>query len=83
MGNELTVCLPDDDIIFVCTADCQGDDDTGREYIINRFFELIMDDISKEPLPEDEDSYRALTELTSTRRLTALKGNSDSPMTSL
>ena len=80
MGNELTVCLPDDDIIFVCTADCQGDDDTGREYIINHFFELIMDDISKEPLPEDEDSYRALTELTSTRRLTALKGNSDSPM---
>lgn len=80
MGNELTVCLPDDDIIFVCTADCQGDDDTGREYIINHFFELIMDEISDTPLEKNDSEYRALCELTTTRKLSAMVGRSDSPI---
>ncbi|MBQ9743577.1 MAG: serine hydrolase [Clostridia bacterium] len=79
MGNELTVCLPDDDVIFVCTADCQGDDDTAREYIINHFFELIMDDMSPVAIPEDKEAYACLEELSSTRNLFALTGNSDSP----
>ena len=56
MGNELTVCLPDDDVIFVCTADCQGDEGTGREYIINHFFEIIMDEMGA-PLPENNEAY--------------------------
>lgn len=80
MGNELTVCLPDDDVIFVCTADCQGDEGSGREYIINHFFELIMDKMSAHPLTENEKAYEELTALTSTRELVAIKGNEDSPM---
>ena len=80
MGNELTVCLPDDDIIFVCTADCQGDEGSGREYVINHFFELIMDDISSSPLEENEAEYNTLTNLTSSRELVAVMGNEDSPI---
>ena len=76
MGNELTVCLPDDDVIFVCTADCQGDEGSGREYIINHFFELIMDEMGA-PLPENEKEYSELLCLTETRELSALKGNTD------
>jgi len=79
MGNELTVCLPDDDVIFVCTADCQGDDDTGREYIINHFFELIMDEMENFPLEENAEAYSELCEYENTRRLFALTGEKDSP----
>ncbi len=78
MGNELTVCLPDDDVIFVCTADCQGDNGAAREYIINHFFELIMDEMEKNPLPENPFAYDELTELMETRRLFALTGEGDS-----
>ena len=79
MGNELTVCLPDDDVIFVCTADCQGDEGSGREYIINHFFELIMDEMGA-PLPENNEAYKEFCHLTATRRLCAVLGNSDSPI---
>lgn len=79
MGNELTVCLPDDDVIFVCTADCQGDDGTAREYIINHFFELIMDEMESFPLEENAEAYSELCEYENTRRLFALTGEKDSP----
>ncbi len=79
MGNELTVCLPDDDVIFVCTADCQGDEGSGREYIINHFFELIMDEMGA-PLPENNEAYKEFHDLTATRKLCAVLGNSDSPI---
>lgn len=79
MGNELTVCLPDDDVIFVCTADCQGDEGSGREYIINHFFELIMDEMGA-PLPENNEAYKEFRDLTATRNLCAVLGNGDSPI---
>lgn len=79
MGNELTVCLPDDDVIFVCTADCQGDEGSGREYIINHFFELIMDEMGA-PLPENNEAYKEFCSLEGTRKLCAVLGNSDSPI---
>lgn len=79
MGNELTVCLPDDDVIFVCTADCQGDEGSGREYIINHFFELIMDEMGA-PLPENNEAYKEFCSLEGTRKLVAVQGNTDSPI---
>jgi hypothetical protein len=78
MGNELTVCLPDDDVIFVCTADCQGDDGTAREYIINHFFDFIMDEMEKSPLAEDPSAYAELCEYEGSRKLFALFGEKDS-----
>ena len=79
MGNQLTVMLPDDDIVFVCTADCQGDDGTAREYIINHFFELIMDDISKEPIEGTVEGAKRLEAATENLELIALSGLDDSP----
>lgn len=79
MGNELTVCLPKEDIIFVCTADCQGDDDTGREYIINHFFELIVDEMADTPLDKNEKDFDELVKTESARVLTVLRGGADSP----
>lgn len=78
MGNQLTVVLPDDDVIFTCTADCQGDN-FAREYILEHFFELIMDGISASALPEDKNGERELAEATANLKLFSLSGNPDSP----
>lgn len=74
MGNQLTVCLPEHDLIFTCTADCQGDDGIGREYIINSFFELIVNEISSESLAQNDEEYNALDEHLKTRKLFSVQG---------
>ena len=60
MGNQLTVCLPEKDLIFTCTADCQGDDGLAREYIINAFFDMVVDDISPSPIEENNEECARL-----------------------
>lgn len=59
MGDELTVCLPDYDLIFVCTADNQGSG-YSRNYIMNGFFDIIVDSIKDKPLKENKKAYESL-----------------------
>ena len=79
MGDQLAICLPEKDFIFVCTADNQGSENA-REYIIDNLFDMVVDNLSDTPLDENEGEYKALCELCSSLRLWAIKGQEDSPM---
>lgn len=77
MGDQLAICLPEKDFIFVCTADNQGNDNAG-EYIVNNLFDIIVDNMG-EPLCEDKSANDSLNEFVSTLELYAIKGQNDSP----
>ncbi len=79
MGDQLTVCLPDDDLIFVCTADCQNDENIAREQMMNYFFDLIVYDKSPSALPENPKEYNELESLSSSLKLFSISGNATSP----
>lgn len=79
MGDQLTVCLPDYDLIFVCTADNQGCS-FSREMILSGFFDIIVENIKDKPLDEDENAYDELKNATQDLSLFSLKGESYSPL---
>ncbi len=79
MGDQLTICLPDRDLLFVCTADHQGTDDRVKTSLFNAFFDIIVDNISDEPLPENKEAKRLLADRTSDLKLYCETGVSDSP----
>lgn len=59
MGDQLCVCVPDKDIIFVFNGDNQGND-ISRHIIMDNFFELISRPAKDGPLPEDTAAEKAL-----------------------
>lgn len=78
MGDELTICLPDYDLIFVCTADNQGNP-RSRELIMNGLFDIIVANLEKAPLNEDEEAQKSLEALTNELKLFTVNGEDDSP----
>ena len=79
MGSQLTICLPEQDIIFVCTADTQGNM-SAAQCILGNLFDLVMDSYSENPLPENKEGEAALKEATSNLTLISVKGGEDSPL---
>ena len=77
MGSQLTICLPDQDIIFVCTADTQGNM-AAAQCILGYLFDIVMDSYSEKPLSEDKEAYAALCEATSDLKLISAQGAEDS-----
>lgn len=78
MGDELTIALPDRDLVFVCTADHQGTDNLIRNILTNAFFDIIVDTMSDEPLPEDKAAEERLKVRTSDLKLRSMQGAEDS-----
>ena len=79
MGDELTVCLPDYDLIFVCTADNQGSE-FSRSYILSNFFDIIVDNLKDKPLCEDRDAHEDMLLSTRSLALFHMEGQKDSPL---
>lgn len=79
MGDQLTIMLPDKDMIFVCTADNQGYG-AARQQIVSGFFDLIARDASDTPLPPDPDGEAYLARASADLRLRAVSGAPDSPL---
>ncbi len=77
MGDEITICLPDRDLVFVCTADDQGTDNKVRTCLVNAFFDIIVDNISDTPLPEDKEAEKLLAERTADLKLYCETGIAD------
>ena len=77
MGCQFAICVPDKDLIFVCNADNQGNDEAKR-IIINNFFDLISRRASDAPLPENEAEHKALTNYADTLELYSVKGEKSS-----
>lgn len=78
MGAQLTVCLPDKDLIFVITSDDQGYGDA-KSLIFTAFYDLIVDNIQDSPLPEDKAAYEEAITLGDTLELCYMSGNIDTP----
>lgn len=77
MGNQLAVCLPDYDLIMVCTADMQGDN-FARDYIVAQLMDIIVDNLKADPLEVDSGTNKE--PLVCSLPLFAVKGNNDSPL---
>ena len=78
MGDQLTICLPDYDFIFVCTADNQGCP-FSRELIISSLFDIIVENLEPNALSEDEKELKELKNATQGLTLFAVKGEKTSP----
>lgn len=76
MAAQLTVVLPEKELIFVINSDTQGRGDA-YDVIVNGYFSYIADRMSDEPLPENYDAYAELEGLIGTLELFALKGKAE------
>ncbi len=81
MGAQLTLCLPEKDLIFCCTGDNQGFD-AAKDLILSAFYEYIVDEMGPAPLPASPEAHGALLALEESRILCCLQGPSHSPMES-
>ena len=59
MGAQLAICMPEEDLLFVCTADVQGYPGSYATIYMN-LWKHIKEVIGKDSLPEDKASYDAL-----------------------
>ena len=73
MGDQIMICLPEKELIFVCTADNQGCA-YSRMMILDAFDRNIRRKISDTPLPENEEAEAQLRVLTDNLRLVSLRG---------
>lgn len=78
MGCQMAICNPATDMIMVYTADNQGFDPIAKPIIVNGFFDLIVNRAKGDPLPEDDVSYRDLTELSRELKLKTALGRTES-----
>ncbi len=78
MGDQLTVCYPEKDLLFSCNSDNQGSD-ASRIAIFSQLEECFVDEIKDLPLPEDKDAETELNELIDGLKLRAVQGLVDSP----
>ena len=81
MGNQITICLPDYDLIFVCTADNQGSEHAS-ELLLSSFFDIVVENLESEALPSDEKALKELENATQGLTLFAIKGENESPIAS-
>lgn len=79
MGDELTVCVPEKDFIFVCTADNQGEE-IYRHDLIWSIFDEIVDNLQDDPVEIDQMETKKLQELADSLSLRAVTSDrEDSP----
>ena len=62
MGNQHAYCIPELDLVFVCTADNQGNEDKSDGVIYSLMEQYIIKGISDEPLPENPEAFAKLTQ---------------------
>ena len=79
MGDQITICYPDQDLIFACNADNQGAHFV-RQNIFMDLEDMFVDQIQAQPLPEDKAAQQELNDLVETLSLRAVKGVDDSPL---
>lgn len=82
MGGQLTLCLPQQDLIFSCTGDNQGFA-AAKDLILSAFYEYIADPMQASPLPEDPSAFARYRALEEGLTLSCLRGPTASPMAGL
>ena len=79
MGCQLTVVLPDKQLIFVINSDTQGNE-SGYDLVVNGFLSFIADRMNDTPMAEAPSEYKRLKERIASLELHALNGEPDSPI---
>ncbi len=79
MGDQITMCYPEKDLIFAINSDNQGSK-LQREMMFTWVEEMFVDEISDQPLPEDKDAEAQLQSYIDGLSLRCLKGLEDSPL---
>ncbi len=82
MGCQVTICLPQYDFLFTCTADDQGHQgayETPYPLVITAVYDFIVDFLEDKPLPDDPESYAEYLDLSQGMKLKHLPGMVDSP----
>ena len=72
MGNQLTLCIPELDFLFTCTADDQGKT-SARAVLMAELFDRIVDHLG-DPLPENQEAAARLASVSESRKLRAVTG---------
>jgi len=80
MGNQIALCDPKHDFIFIINSDNQGNT-RGYEQIFTAVYMYIINNLTEDgsPLPELDSEYASLSEYLSDKKLFCLKGNTSSP----
>ena len=78
MGDQLTVCVPDKDFVFVITSDNQFLPQA-REQIVNALFDMIVEHLGDQPAAVDEAQVKRLEALTADLKLRSQKGKKSVP----
>ena len=77
MGCQLAICLPCKDLIFVCTADNQGNL-SQKDLMFYGFFDYIANKMGKEPLQENKAGEKMLAEMTENLEIHHVSGDATS-----
>lgn len=73
MGCQFAVCVPDKDLILIYNSDNQGKE-SRRHCIIDEFFNIIADNASEIPLPDNKAAQKSLEEKTEDLKLICAEG---------
>lgn len=73
MGSQFVYCLPEKDLMFICTADNQGRD-SAKDCILGAFLHHVARKAAGTPLPEDPVAYDALQKELNGLSLTVPRG---------
>ena len=77
LGDQLTLCFPDQDILFAIVSDNQGTEII-KNLIVSNFVDLIVEEMKNCPLPEDKIALESLSKTGEGLTLRSLKGLQDS-----
>ncbi len=73
MGQQLTFCYPEQDLIFVINSDNQGAV-TSHPDLMQIFFDKILKNLKDKPLKDNELEYQELNKYINTLELKCIKG---------
>lgn len=74
MGSQFSICVPDKDLVFIYNADTQGNN-IAKSVIIDSFYDIVVDSMSEEPMPESENDYDEMKEYCDSLVLHHCKGD--------
>jgi len=78
MGDQLTVCYPDKNLLFTCVSDNQGTT-LPREVIFAQLRDYVLPAVSDAPLGDDPAEYNRLKNKIDGLTLKCVTGQKDSP----
>lgn len=78
MGTQLAICMPEEDLLFVCTADTQGNPDAYAT-VFHALWRWIKE-TAGEPLDEDPAAFAALNDRLDNLVYPVVKGAKTSPI---